>query len=64
MLSTRSNGGDGPMIRFVVKRLGGGIVQLIAVTFLTWLLFYVIASLTGASPALRRFCSRPKNLLE
>ncbi len=41
------------MIRFVLKRLGGGVVQLIAVTFLTWLLFYVIASLTGASPALR-----------
>jgi peptide/nickel transport system permease protein len=39
--------------RFVVRRLGAGIVQVIAVTFLAWFLFFVIARFTGATPALR-----------
>jgi peptide/nickel transport system permease protein len=38
---------------FVARRLLGGVVQLVIVTLLAWILFYVIARYTGASPALR-----------
>jgi peptide/nickel transport system permease protein len=41
------------MIRFVLWRLAGGVVQIVIVTFLAWLLFFVIASYTGATPAVR-----------
>lgn len=41
------------MTIFVVRRLLGGLVQLVIVTLLAWFLFYVIARFTGASPALR-----------
>jgi peptide/nickel transport system permease protein len=37
----------------ILKRLGGALVQVIAVTLFAWLLFYVIARFTGASPAQR-----------
>jgi peptide/nickel transport system permease protein len=37
----------------VLKRLGGAVVQVIAITLFAWLLFFVIARFTGASPALR-----------
>ena len=35
------------------KRLAGALVQVLMVTLLAWLLFYVIARFTGASPAQR-----------
>jgi peptide/nickel transport system permease protein len=38
---------------FVLRRLGAGIVQIVAVTFLAWFLFFVIARYTGATPAVR-----------
>jgi peptide/nickel transport system permease protein len=41
------------MTWFVVRRIGAGLVQLLVITFLAWLLFFVIASFTGATPALR-----------
>jgi peptide/nickel transport system permease protein len=41
------------MIRFVGRRFGAGLVQLLAITLLTWVLFYLIASHTGANPAER-----------
>ena len=41
------------MTIFVARRLLGGLVQLVIVTLLAWILFYVIARFTGASPALR-----------
>ena len=41
------------MTRFVVRRLGGGVVQVVIITFLAWMLFFVIARFTGATPALR-----------
>ena len=41
------------MTIFVVRRLLGGLVQLVIVTLLAWILFFVIARYTGASPALR-----------
>ena len=41
------------MKRFVLRRLGGGVVQVVIITFLAWMLFYVIARFTGATPALR-----------
>ncbi len=41
------------MTRFVLRRLGGGVVQVVIITFLAWMLFYVIARFTGATPALR-----------
>lgn len=41
------------MTRFVLRRLGAGVAQLVAITFLAWLLFFVIASYTGATPAQR-----------
>ncbi len=41
------------MTRFVLQRLGAGVVQVVIVTFLAWMLFYVIARYTGATPALR-----------
>jgi peptide/nickel transport system permease protein len=37
----------------ILKRLGGAVVQVLAVTLFAWLLFYVIARFTGASPAQR-----------
>jgi peptide/nickel transport system permease protein len=39
--------------RFVVRRLAAGVVQVIFVTFVAWLLFFAIARLTGADPAIR-----------
>ena len=42
------------MRRVVVQRLlGGALVQVLMVTLVAWLLFYVIARFTGASPAQR-----------
>jgi peptide/nickel transport system permease protein len=41
------------MKRFVLRRLGGGVVQVVIITFLAWMLFFVIARFTGATPALR-----------
>lgn len=41
------------MMRFVVRRLGAGVLQVVIITFLAWMLFYVIARFTGATPALR-----------
>ena len=41
------------MTRFLVRRLGAGVIQVVAVTFLAWVLFFVIARFTGASPAVR-----------
>jgi peptide/nickel transport system permease protein len=41
------------MSRFVIRRLGAGVIQLLVITFLAWFLFFVIASYTGATPALR-----------
>jgi peptide/nickel transport system permease protein len=39
--------------RFVVRRILGGVVQVVIITFLAWVLFFVIARFTGATPALR-----------
>ena len=41
------------MTRFVLRRLGGGFIQVVIITFLAWMLFFVIARFTGATPALR-----------
>ncbi len=41
------------MSRIVLQRVLGALVQVLMVTLLAWLLFYVIAKFTGASPALR-----------
>jgi peptide/nickel transport system permease protein len=41
------------MRRIVVNRLFGALVQVLIVTVFAWLLFYVIAKFTGASPAQR-----------
>ena len=41
------------MRRIVANRLLGALVQVLIVTLLAWLLFYVIARFTGASPAQR-----------
>ena len=41
------------MRNVVLKRLGGALIQVIAITVFAWLLFYVIARFTGASPAQR-----------
>lgn len=41
------------MRKIIVQRLLGAVVQLLMVTLLAWLLFYVIARFTGASPAQR-----------
>jgi peptide/nickel transport system permease protein len=41
------------MIAFTVKRVGAGLVQILAITFLTWALFYLVAAHTGANPAER-----------
>jgi peptide/nickel transport system permease protein len=41
------------MRKIVVQRLLGAVVQVLMVTLLAWLLFYVIARFTGASPAQR-----------
>src|SRR5438874_2303989 len=40
-------------MRFVIRRLAAGVVQVIFVTFIAWFLFFVIARLTGANPAER-----------
>jgi len=39
--------------RFLIRRLGAGVVQVIFVTFIAWFLFFAIARLTGAEPAVR-----------
>jgi peptide/nickel transport system permease protein len=41
------------MRRMIVRRLAGAVIQLFVVTIFAWLLFYVIARFTGASPAQR-----------
>ena len=41
------------MIRLAGTRILGALVQILVVTLLAWLLFYVIARFTGASPAER-----------
>jgi peptide/nickel transport system permease protein len=41
------------MRRVIVQRLLGAVLQVLIVTLLAWLLFYVIARFTGASPAQR-----------
>jgi peptide/nickel transport system permease protein len=41
------------MRRVVINRLLGAVVQVLIVTLFAWLLFYVIAKVTGASPAQR-----------
>ncbi len=41
------------MRRVILRRLLGAVVQIIIVTLFAWLLFYVIAKFTGASPAQR-----------
>ena len=41
------------MIRLAGTRVLGALVQILVVTLLAWLLFYVIARFTGASPAQR-----------
>jgi peptide/nickel transport system permease protein len=41
------------MKRIVARRVLGAIVQVLMVTLLAWLLFYVIAKFTGATPAQR-----------
>ncbi|MGO8876890.1 MAG: ABC transporter permease [Acidimicrobiales bacterium] len=41
------------MRRMVARRLLGAVIQLFFVTIAAWLLFYVIARFTGASPAQR-----------
>ena len=41
------------MIKYVIRRLGAALVQILLVTVIAYLLFYVIASLTGANPAQR-----------
>jgi peptide/nickel transport system permease protein len=41
------------MIKYVIRRLGAALIQVLLVTIIAYLLFYVIASLTGANPAQR-----------
>ena len=41
------------MRRRILHRLGGAVIQVLIVTLFAWLLFYVIARFTGASPAQR-----------
>jgi peptide/nickel transport system permease protein len=41
------------MRRVLIRRLLGAVVQILIVTLFAWLLFYVIAKFTGASPAQR-----------
>jgi peptide/nickel transport system permease protein len=41
------------MRRMVLRRLLGAVIQVFVVTIFAWLLFYVIARFTGASPAQR-----------
>jgi peptide/nickel transport system permease protein len=41
------------MIKYIVRRLGAALVQVLLVTLIAYLLFYVIASFTGANPAQR-----------
>ncbi len=41
------------MRRVLARRLLGAVVQILIVTLFAWLLFYVIAKFTGASPAQR-----------
>ncbi len=41
------------MRTFALKRLGAALVQLAMITFLAWALFYLVADMTGASPAQR-----------
>jgi peptide/nickel transport system permease protein len=38
---------------FALKRLGAGLIQLLAITFLACALFYLVADMTGANPAER-----------
>ena len=38
------------MRRQIFRRLGGAVIQVLIVTLFAWLLFYVIARFTGASP--------------
>ena len=39
--------------QFYVRRLAAGAIQIVLITALTWFIFFVVASLTGANPANR-----------
>ena len=41
------------MTRFVIRRLAVAVLQVLTVTFIAYMLFYVISALTGADPAQR-----------
>ncbi len=41
------------MSRFVARRLGGAVIQIVLITAITWTIFYLVAAMTGASPAQR-----------
>jgi len=41
------------MIRFIIRRLGIAVLQILLVTFIAYMLFFVISTLTGADPAQR-----------
>jgi peptide/nickel transport system permease protein len=41
------------MTVFILRRLAGGLVQLVTITLITWAMFFLISGLTGASPAER-----------
>jgi peptide/nickel transport system permease protein len=41
------------MVRFVARRLLGGILQLFLVTLVAFILFFVVSAATGAGPAVR-----------
>jgi peptide/nickel transport system permease protein len=39
--------------RFVIRRLGAGVLQVILVSFIAWFLFFFVARISGANPAAR-----------
>ena len=41
------------MSRFLARRLAGSVVQVVFITAIVWVIFYFVAAVTGASPALR-----------
>lgn len=41
------------MSRFVLRRLGAVVVQVLLITIIVWVIFYLVAAITGASPATR-----------
>jgi peptide/nickel transport system permease protein len=38
---------------FYIKRFAAGLIQIVLITALTWFIFFVVASMTGANPANR-----------